>query len=125
MRCNCRFGTCVMAAFVVVFSLRLITFAQEMHSPTPRAAPQMQEKARHDNPKEQADWFVNDRRYPPMSHRLRIAAAPGSAAEKLREAFAENERAKSKRTASEGASWTELGPRPQLSTAWGNVSGRH
>jgi hypothetical protein len=115
---------CVMMLFVSS-SLGLSASAQEAHCPTQRVAAQrLGKETPRDNPRGQADWFVNDRRYPPMSRRLRTAAVSGSAAEKLREAFAENERAKGTRTAIQRASWNELGPKPQLNSVWGKVSGR-
>jgi hypothetical protein len=79
---------------------------------------------RSDQPAGQSDWFMRDRRYPPASPRTRTLARTESAAQKLREAFAEADRVRSLTTATAQPTWAELGPRPQLGSRWGNVSGR-
>jgi hypothetical protein len=106
-----------------VFLLARISAGQEMR-PLKLASELTREVGHGDAPRAQAGWFLDGRRYPPISPRLRELAASESAAAKLREAFAENDRVRTLRFGVTEPSWTELGPRPQVGSSWGNVSGR-
>jgi hypothetical protein len=82
-----------------------------------------------DAPEGQADWFLMGRRFPPAPSRMRTLspqtpAAQSSAASKLREAFAEGSRVMRLGPEIAQPNWIELGPRPELFSNWGMVSGR-
>ena len=77
-----------------------------------------------DSPEGQAGWFLAGRSLPPASRRIRALAPQASPAERLREAFAENDRMRATRTEFAQPAWVELGPRPEVRSSWGRVSGR-
>jgi hypothetical protein len=77
----------------------------------------------HDSPRGQSEWFLTGRRYPSVSRLSRAAGQQSSAAEKLREAFAEDNRTRDLSGFAQ-PTWREVGPRPQSGSNWGSVSGR-
>jgi hypothetical protein len=75
-----------------------------------------------DNPAARAGWFLNGRR--PSGPGLAGGGAPESAARKLLRSFQQFNQMPRRGLAAAPASWVPLGPTPQVSLYWGNVSGR-
>jgi hypothetical protein len=115
----------VLILLIICFISAPNTIAQEPVPAPRKLTPQPNSKvARPDRPEQRADWFMNGRQYPAASPRTRTLGRAETPAAKLREAFAENERVRSLRSVAQQPSWTEVGPRPQTGSSWGNVSGR-
>jgi photosystem II stability/assembly factor-like uncharacterized protein len=112
-----RFGRVALS----IASALLCAFTFQTSTPTHLAPTR---EVRRDFPGGQSAWFLAGRRYPPASASVRALEKKPSAAEKLREAFAESNRMRATRAAFIQPSWNELGPRPQVGSNWGRVSGR-
>lgn len=111
--------------FVGLIICVALTFTSELTSQNDkRSAIVNAAKHDRDSPRGQSDWFLVGRRYPPASKPIRALVEKSSAAAKLRQAFAESTRVRSTRAEFVEPTWTELGPRPQMGSNWGRVSGR-
>src|ERR1700722_19691097 len=110
--------------FVALTVCIALMFIPELASQNDKR-PAIVNAAKHsrDSPRDQSEWFLAGRRYPPASKLVRALAEKSSAAAKLRQAFAESARVRSTRAEFVQPTWAELGPRPQLGSNWGRVSG--
>jgi hypothetical protein len=116
MRCLGHYNTHVRFASMFVLLCGLLCPAQlaaQSVAPSPR-----DRETHRDSPKGQSEWFLTGRRYPPPTRRARaLAPAQTSAAEKLRQAFAESDRMRSAHAAFVQPAWNELGPEMILGDA--------
>jgi len=78
-----------------------------------------------DNPAARVGWFLNGRKSQPAGPGLSGGAIPAPPARKLLQSFQQfNQMPRPAGLAAAPPSWSPLGPAPQLSLYWGQVSGR-
>ena len=80
-----------------------------------------------DSPQARADWFLSRRKTKDsLQSQLLGGGAPQTPADNLRNAYRQLQLLRTKGGAGAAATpaWTEIGPRPQVDSLWGDVGGR-